>query len=86
MNTQTARGASFSIFSILALISAIFSFAFGAALGLVFAGIAIVCGLIGLVLSFRARTRGGFVSIISVFAGLAGIGAAVIKLFWNLAR
>lgn len=84
MNSQTARSASFSIFSILALISAILSFVFGAALGFVFAGVAIVCGLIGLILAVRARTRGGFISVFAVIAGLLGIAAAVIKLFWRL--
>jgi hypothetical protein len=85
MNSQTARTASFSIFSILALVSAFLSFTTGAGLGLLFAGVAIVCGLLGLALSFRERTRGGVLSFFAIFAGVVGVGAAVIKLVANLA-
>jgi len=79
MDPQEARAAKFSIPSIIALVAAILSFATGAALGMILAVIAIVFGLIGVLLSFSARTRGGLVSTLSLLAGFVGIIAAVIK-------
>lgn len=51
--------AAFSIPSILAVIAAYFSFTTGAFWGFVLAGIAIVLGLIGLLLSLSPSVRGG---------------------------
>jgi hypothetical protein len=80
MNTQTIQPARFSVFSIIAIICALASFTTGAFWGFVLAGFAILCGFIGVVLSFSSRTRGGFISMLSLVAGFAGIVAAVIKL------
>ena len=73
--------ASFSIISILAIVCAIASFFFGAALGLLLAIAAIVLGGIGVVLALSPRVRGGIVSVFSMVAGVIGIVAAIIKIF-----
>src|SRR5437868_2697479 len=73
------RAAKFSIPSIIALVCAILSFTTGAILGLILACVAIFFGLLGVVLSFSSRTRGGIVSTFSLLAGIIGIIAAVIK-------
>jgi hypothetical protein len=80
MNGQSTRTARFSSFSIIAVICAFLSFATGPLLSLIFAGLAIVCGFLGVVLSFSSTTRGGLLSIISVLAGLGGIVVALFKL------
>jgi hypothetical protein len=85
MITQTKQRASFSFFSVAALIAAVFSFTTGAFWGLVLAGIAIVSGVIGVLLALLPGTRGGFISALAVLAGFAGIGAAVIKLLGAMA-
>jgi hypothetical protein len=79
MNTQTAREAKFSIFSIIALVCAVLSFTTGAVLGMVLAGIAIVCGIIGIFLSLSSTTRGGLLSIFALIAGVVGVIAAIFK-------
>lgn len=45
------------------------------------AGVAIIFGLIGLVLSLSPKVRGGFTSFIGIGAGLIGLIIAVVKLF-----
>ena len=72
---------AFSLPSILAIICAIASFYFGAALGLILAIAAIILGCIGLLLSFSPSIRGGMASTISIVAGALGIVAAIFKLF-----
>ena len=79
MNTEEVSRAKFSIPSIIAIVTAILSFFTGAIWGLVLAVIAIIFGLIGVALSFSSKTRGGVVSVFSLFAGLVGIVAAVFK-------
>ncbi len=69
----------FSIPSLLAVAAAIGSFAVGAFWGLVLAIIAIVFGIIGVVLALSPRVRGGFVSVVSLGAGIIGIIAALLK-------
>ncbi len=71
--------AAFSIPSIIAVIAAFFSFSTGAFWGFVLAGIAIVFGILGVVLSLSPRVRGGFISIIGIAAGGIGIIAAIVK-------
>ncbi len=78
MSPSSTR-ATFSIPSIIAIIAAIFSFTTGALLGFVLAGIAIVMGLLGLLLSLSPRIRGGMISILGIFAGAIGVLAAVVK-------
>ncbi len=72
----------YSLPSILAIVSAAASFFFGAVLGFVLAVAAIILGVIGMILAVSPSIRGGFVSIISILAGLVGIIAAVLKLFF----
>lgn len=74
------REQGFSVASILAVICAIASFFTGAMLGVILAGAAIVLGLVGAVSAIGPATRGGVVSMVSIFAGVAGIIAAAIKL------
>ena len=76
---ETTTKAHFSIPSIIAIIAAIASFAAGAFWGFILALVALAFGVIGVLLSLSARVRGGFVSMLSLVAGLAGIGVAVIK-------
>ena len=73
MENPTAK-ATFSIPSLIAIVAAIASFASGAFWGLVLALIAILFGVLGLVMSLSARTRGGVVSVMSILAAVAGIG------------
>ena len=71
---------SFSVPSVLSIISAILSFQFGFTLGLIFAILAIVFGIAGMLLALMPQRRGGIVSVISIVLGLIGIIAAAIKL------
>jgi hypothetical protein len=71
---------SYSVPSILAVIAAIGSFFVGAGWGFVLALCAMVLGLIGLVIAISPRVRGGFISLVSIIAGLIGILAAIVKL------
>jgi hypothetical protein len=68
--------------SVLAIVSAIASFNFGAALGFLLAVAAIVLGVIGVLLAASPSIRGGLVSIVSVIGGVIGIVAAVLKLLF----
>lgn len=76
---ETTKTAKFTIPSIIALVAAVLSFMTGAIGGLILALVAIVFGLIGVLLSFSSKRRGGIVSTLSLLAGFVGIIAAVIK-------
>ena len=73
------KKAAFSIPSIISIIAAILTFATGAFFGLVWAGVAVIFGLLGVILSLSPSVRGGFLSILGVLGGLIGVVAAVIK-------
>ncbi len=77
---------SFSLPSLIAVGAAIASFVVGAFWGFVLALIAIFFGMIGVLLSFSSRIRGGFVSFFSLGAGLLGIIAALFKAVMWLGR
>ena len=79
MNSNETSKAAFSIPSILAVVAAILSFKVGAFFGFVLAGVAILMGVIGVVLSLSPGKRGGIFSVIGVLGGAVGIVAAVIK-------
>ena len=79
MNSNETSKAAFSIPSILAVVAAIFSFKVGAFFGFVLAGVAILMGVIGVVLSLSPGKRGGIFSVIGVLGGAVGIVAAVVK-------
>ncbi|MEO5915669.1 MAG: hypothetical protein ABIS50_15655 [Luteolibacter sp.] len=79
MSTTNSPKAAFSIPSIIAIVAAIFSFKMGAFFGLVLAGVAIVAGLIGILLSLSPTTRGGMFSIFGIIGGAIGVIAAIIK-------
>jgi len=70
---------SVSIASIVAIVAAILSFKFGAFLGLIFAGVAFVSGVLGIALAQSPRIRGGFISVTAVVLSFIGAIAAVIK-------
>lgn len=70
---------SFSIPSIIALITALLSFTSGAIMGFILACVAIVFGIIGILLAASPNVRGGIASTLSIAAGGIGIIAAVIK-------
>ncbi len=75
--------ASFSIPSLISLISSlliIFVVQNGVGIFLL-AGVAIVFGILGLVLSLSPKVRGGIVSFLSIGAGLIGVIIAIVKLF-----
>lgn len=85
MSTIEKQKAAFSIPSIVAVIAAIFTFKLGAFLGLMLAGVAIISGLIGILLSLSPGTRGGLFSIFGVIGGAIGVIAAIIKaIMWIL--
>ena len=73
------KKAAFSIPSIISFIAAILTFASGAFFGLIWAGVAVVFGLIGVLLSLAPSVRGGFLSTFGVLGGLIGVVAAIIK-------
>ena len=79
MEASEPKAAKFSIPSMIALVAAVLSFMTGAVAGLILAIIAIIFGVIGVLLSFSSRTRGGLVSTLSLLAGFIGIVAALIK-------
>lgn len=76
---------SFSIPSILAILAAMLSFVTGAFWGLLLAIAAIILGLIGVLISLSPQVRGGFISVVSLAAGVLGIVVAAFKaLAWLL--
>jgi hypothetical protein len=79
MNAVQAPSAKFSFSSLIALAAAIASFFVGAGLGMILAVVAILFGALGVLLSFSSRTRGGFVSTLSIAAGFLGIVVAAVK-------
>ena len=79
MNANQSGRAAFSIPSILSVVAAIFSFRMGAFFGLFLAGVAVVLGILGLLLSLSPTTRGGIFSMLGIFGGSVGIIAAVVK-------
>ncbi|MES2981803.1 MAG: hypothetical protein V4727_05765 [Verrucomicrobiota bacterium] len=70
---------SFSFASIVAIIAAILSFNVGVFLGLIFAAIAFIFGLLGILSALRPNVRGGGLSTIAVILSFIGVIAAVIK-------
>ncbi len=85
MSSNGISKATFSIPSIIAVIAAILTFKMGAFFGLVFAAVAIVAGLIGILLSLSPDKRGGLFSIFGVIGGAIGVIAAIIKaIMWIL--
>ena len=85
MNANEPSRAAFSIPSILAVVAAVASFYVGAFFGLLLAGLAVVLGAVGVVLTLSPKTRGGIFSMIGVAGGFIGIIAAVIKaIMWLL--
>lgn len=78
-STIRKRPPSFSIASIIAVVAGFLSFATGAILGLIFAAIAILAGLFGIIVALSPSKRGGIVSVLAVVAGLVGVVAAVVK-------
>lgn len=84
MSNETSK-AAFSIPSIIAIIAVILSFKFGAILGMVMAGVAIIFGLLGILLSMSAAKRGGVISVLGVLGGAIGVIAAIVKaIMWML--
>jgi hypothetical protein len=77
--------AAFSIPSIISIIAVILSFKWGAILGMIMAGVAIVFGLLGILLSMSSAKRGGVLSVLGVMGGAIGVVAAIIKaILWIL--
>jgi hypothetical protein len=79
MTPNITPKASFSIPSIIAIVAAVLTFRYGATLGFVFAGVAILFGIIGMVESLSQKKRGGIISAFGILGGGIGIIAAVIK-------
>jgi len=73
--------ASFSFPSLVALIAAVLFFVVSNGfLVFLLAGVAIVFGLLGIVLSLSPKVRGGIVSFLGIGAGLVGVIIAAVKL------
>jgi len=79
--TTTSIEKKFSVPSIISIISALLSFQFGAILGMLFALVAIVAGLVGIALALSPKTRGGVTSTLALALGAIGVVAAIIKVF-----
>lgn len=71
--------ASFSIPSVISIIAVILSFKWGAILGMIMAGVAIIFGLLGILLSISSAKRGAIISLLGVIGGAVGVIAAIIK-------
>jgi hypothetical protein len=76
---ETRVRPSYSIPSIIAIIAAMVSLFTGAFMGFALAVLAIICGIIGIVLSLSPNVRGGFASILGLIAGAIGIVVALVK-------
>ncbi|MGJ8642007.1 MAG: hypothetical protein ACSHX9_01255 [Luteolibacter sp.] len=76
---MSEKRASFSIPSLLAILSAILSFNVGAIIGLLLAALAFIFGALGILLAFSPKTRGGGISILAVVLSFIGVIAAIIK-------
>ncbi|HTL54346.1 MAG TPA: hypothetical protein VL361_01650 [Candidatus Limnocylindrales bacterium] len=75
----------FSLPSLIALGAAIASFFVGATGGFILAIVAILCGLIGILLSFSPSVRGGLISVFSLILSAIAIVAALGKaIAWAL--
>ena len=73
--------ASFSLPSLIALVAAILIFVVGNGfLVFLLAGVAIIFGLLGIILSLAPSVRGGIVSFLGIGAGLIGVIMAMVKL------
>ena len=70
-----------SLPSIASLVFALLSFQFGAILGMLFAILAIVSGVIGVLLALSPRKRGGVISGMAFLMGCIGVVAAIVKIF-----
>jgi hypothetical protein len=79
MDVQTREAAKFSIPSIIAIIAAIASFPVGALFGFILALVAVLFGVIGFLMSFSNRVRGGMVSTLAILGGVLGVIAAIVK-------
>jgi hypothetical protein len=79
MNTQATTRARFSIPSIIAIVAAVASFVTGAFWGFVLAMVALFFGIIGVLMAFSSRVRGGMVSTLAVLASVIGVIAAIVK-------
>lgn len=83
--TTVSNKASFSVPSLIAVITAIWSFYAGAFFGMILAVVAILSGLLGVMLALSPSVRGGVASIVAVLAGGIGVVAAIIKaVMWIL--
>lgn len=71
--------ATFSLPSILAIVTAIVSFNVGAIPGLILAAIAFLLGVLGIVMAMSSRTRGGMLSILAIFLSFGGVIAAIVR-------
>ncbi|MES2474959.1 MAG: hypothetical protein V4640_04210 [Verrucomicrobiota bacterium] len=78
MSNETSK-AAFSIPSIISIIAVILSFKAGSILGMIMAGVAILFGMLGILLSMSSAKRGGILSILGVVGGAIGVIAAIIK-------
>lgn len=78
MSNESPKTA-FSIPSVISIVAVILSFKWGAILGMIMAGVAIVFGLLGILLSMSSAKRGGIISVLGVIGGAVGVIAAIIK-------
>lgn len=73
--------ASFSLPSLIALAASILIFVVGNGfLVFLLAGVAIIFGVLGIILSLAPSVRGGIVSFLGIGAGLIGVIMAMVKL------
>ncbi|MGJ8697940.1 MAG: hypothetical protein ACSHYF_16600 [Verrucomicrobiaceae bacterium] len=77
MSTVTTE--RFSVLSIIAIVSAVLTFMTGPILGLIFAAVAVLAGLGGIILAASPRVRGGLTSTLAIVGGFIGVIAAIIK-------
>lgn len=79
-----ASQASFSIPSILAIVSAIASFTVGPGVALLLCVVAALLGTLGVILALMPGIRGGFISMLSLLLGAVGGVVALARLIASL--
>jgi phage-related protein len=84
METLQTTKAHFSIPSLIALVSAIASFAVSPGAGFLLAVVAVVAGVLGIVLSMSPNIRGGLVSMFSLIVAAIGIVVAIARALTSL--
>lgn len=84
LSPRPAAGASYSVPSIIAIISAIAAWFVGAGLSIVLSIVALIFGAIGVVMSIHPAKRGGVLSAAAIGLGALAIVVSIIALIFKI--